>query len=613
MSHLNRRQFLNHSMVAAGIGAGFAIGGTKSSGRVIGANDTVRIGVAGLNGRGGAHVGEFSGMKGVEITYLIDPDTTTYAKRIKQIAQERRQHPARRCKDVRHALDDQNLDADLGRHAQPLALADHHLGLPGGQGRLRREAVQPQRPRRPHRRRGRAEVRPDRPARHPEPEHPRRGPEVAELVKSGRYGKLLVSRGLCYKPRKSIGVKPNTEAPASIDYNLWLGPALEHAFNANYVHYNWHWFWDFGNGDIGNQGVHQMDIARWMIPGATLPKSVVSLGGRFGYTDQGETPNSQIAVYGLRRRATDLRGPRPQDRRVPRPEGRQHRPPRRGDDRPRQASSIPRGRTRGRAAAKGRGRARAGRGGHFGNFIAAVRSQKTSDLNADILEGHYSSALCHLANISYRLGEQVPFNTQTKAFGDNKDAYETLERMEEYLTEDNGLKLDGLDYRLGRKLTVDAEGGDVRRRPRGQQAADPPLPQAVRRARVALLSVCRDRRADSSNQHNSPISRSQVEREMGERATGSNDHESAQILASRSPCACWPPPLPRGPGRREAAPALLRQHGAPAGDVGPGLGTADDGETSHRQDPGPGGPGDRQGRQVDGPAQGAEGRRDRTR
>src|SRR5581483_3135252 len=84
--------------------------------------------------------------------------------------------------------------------------------------------------------------------------------------------------------------------PSEVDYDLWLGPAPQHEFNENYVHYNWHWFWDFGNGDIGNQGVHQMDIARWMIPGATLPKSVMSLGGRFGYKDQGETPNTQLSV-----------------------------------------------------------------------------------------------------------------------------------------------------------------------------------------------------------------------------------------------------------------------------------------------------------------------------
>ena len=88
-------------------------------------------------------------------------------------------------------------------------------------------------------------------------------------------------------------MKPDTAAPSELNYDLWLGPAPQHAFNPNYVHYNWHWFWDFGNGDIGNQGVHQMDIARWMIPGDVgLPKSVVSLGGRFGYKDQGETPNT---------------------------------------------------------------------------------------------------------------------------------------------------------------------------------------------------------------------------------------------------------------------------------------------------------------------------------
>src|SRR5262249_16738388 len=89
--------------------------------------------------------------------------------------------------------------------------------------------------------------------------------QTAELVKSGKYGKLLISRGLCYKPRGSIGIKPDSPAPAELDYDLWLGPASQHAFNANYVHYNWHWFWDFGNGDIGNQGVHQFDIARCLV------------------------------------------------------------------------------------------------------------------------------------------------------------------------------------------------------------------------------------------------------------------------------------------------------------------------------------------------------------
>jgi hypothetical protein len=95
-------------------------------------------------------------------------------------------------------------------------------------------------------------------------------------------------------------------------------------------------------------------------------------------------------------------------------------------------------------------------GDNFGNFIAAVRSRKVADLNADILEGHYSSALCHLANVSYRLGEDVPFGGQGKPFGANhKDAYETLARMEEHLARGNNIKLDGLQYRLGRKLQID--------------------------------------------------------------------------------------------------------------------------------------------------------------
>jgi hypothetical protein len=97
-----------------------------------------------------------------------------------------------------------------------------------------------------------------------------------------------------------------------------------------------------------------------------------------------------------------------------------------------------------------------GGGDHFANFIAAVRSRKVEDLNADILEGHYSSALCHLANISYRLGEQVPFNQKTKAFGDNKEVYETFARMEEHLR-GNELKLETMNYQLGRKLNFDAK------------------------------------------------------------------------------------------------------------------------------------------------------------
>src|SRR4051794_13550645 len=454
MSRLSRRQFLNRSVAAAGIGAGFAIGGTKSSGRVIGANDTIRIGVAGLNGRGGSHVDEFSGMKGVEITYLIDPDTTTYAKRIKTIAKRGGSTP-KTVQDVRRALDDANLDAIS------IATPNHWHSLLTIWGCQAGKDVYVEKPCSHNVHEGRIAVEAarkyDRIVQHgTQSRSEPKWAEVAEVIKSGRYGKLLVSRGLCYKDRKSIGVKPNTEAPATLDYNLWLGPALEHPFNANYVHYNWHWFWDFGNGDIGNQGVHQMDIARWMIPGATLPRSVTCLGGRFGYSDQGETPNSQIAVfdYGDAELIFEVRGLETDSFRGQKVGNLVHL----------EEGTIvggkfyPLGKEKedGQPLPKVEGKRGPGKG-NFANFIAAVRSRKVSDLNADILEGHYSSALCHLANISYRLGEQVPFNTQTKAFGDDKAAYETLERMEQYLSKTNGLKLDGLEYRLGRKLAVDAK------------------------------------------------------------------------------------------------------------------------------------------------------------
>jgi predicted dehydrogenase len=456
MSRLNRRQFLSRSMAAAGIGAGFAIGGTKSSGRVIGANDTIRIGVAGLNGRGGAHVGAFSKMKGVEIIYLIDPDTTTYAKRFKQIEDNGGSTP-KTVQDVRRALDAPNLDAIS------IAAPNHWHSLMTIWACQAGKDVYVEKPCSHNIHEGRVAVEAarkyDRIVQHgTQSRSTAAWARVAELVKSGRYGKLLVSRGLCYKKRDSIDVKPNSEAPATLDYNLWLGPATEHPFNANYVHYNWHWFWDFGNGDIGNQGVHQMDIARWMIPGATLPRSVVGLGGRFGYTDQGETPNSQISLmdFGDTQLIFEVRGLKTGGYYGQKVGNILHLE----EGTIAGAKFYPKGQEKGEGEPLPKVEAERGpgsEGGHFGNFIAAVRSRKVADLHADILEGHYSSALCHLANISYRLGEAVPFNSRTKAFGDCKEAYETLERMEQYLAKDNGLKLDGLEYRLGRKLTVNAK------------------------------------------------------------------------------------------------------------------------------------------------------------
>ena len=280
-------------------------------------------------------------------------------------------------------------------------------------------------------------------------------------VASGKYGKLLVSRGLLLQAARQHRLQEaRTAAPPELDFNLWLGPAPEQPYHENLVHYNWHWFWDFGNGDIGNQGVHQMDIARWMIPGATLPEDVFSLGGRFGYEDQGQTPNTQVSVMdfgeGQPLLVFEVRGLKTdayQGEKVGNilhfeegvvAGGRFH-PKDRGDG---EGEALP---------ADLKGERGPGGSNHFANFIAAVRSRSSTDLNADIQEGHYSSALCHLANVSYRLGQPAAFTSASTAFDDCAASCETFDRMRRHLADENGISLQGLEYTMGRKLELNPQ------------------------------------------------------------------------------------------------------------------------------------------------------------
>mgnify|MGYP001132986411 FL=1 len=453
----NRRRFLRNSLaVAAG---GFAIGGTRTTGRVLGANDAIRLAVAGVNGRGKSHISEFSTMPGVEVVYLVDPDERTYGKALAAVKSNGR--APRTARDVRQVLDDKDVDA------VSIATPNHWHALMTIWACQAGKDVYVEKPCSHNIHEGRVAVEAarkyDRIVQHgTQSRSSRQWAEAAALIRSGKLGKLNVSRALCYKDRKSIGEKPNTTPPSELDFNLWLGPATEQAYHANLVPYNWHWFWDFGNGDIGNQGVHQMDVARWLIPGAgdaksaVLPRTVLSVGGRFGYKDQGQTANTQISVmdFGDAQLIFEVRGLPTRDYKGERIGniahldegtlvGKNFHP--KGGKEAVSVSELAAGLDVPRRPGKN----------HFGNFIEAVRSRKVEDLNADVLEGSRSSALCHLANISYRLGSEVPFSTETKAFGDDKDAHETFARMEEHL-KDDGVKLENLNYRLGRKLTVDA-------------------------------------------------------------------------------------------------------------------------------------------------------------
>jgi predicted dehydrogenase len=279
--------------------------------------------------------------------------------------------------------------------------------------------------------------------------------QALEFLRSGRLGEVRVARGLCYKRRDNANgmvasVNP-VPKPAELDFDLWTGPAPSRPYQENLVHYRWHWYWDFGNGDLGNQGIHQMDVARWGLGRNELPRSAISLGGRYGRPDHGETANTQFAVfdYGNAELIFEVRG---------------------------LATPGYRGASVGNVFHCTNGtlvftsyntavaydnnnnviQRFSGPDDHYGNFVRAVRSRRREDLNGEILEGHLSSALCHLANISYRLGTMQPFNPRTRALGDDREATETLGRMEEHLR-NNSIPLDQTQVRVGRRLTIDPQ------------------------------------------------------------------------------------------------------------------------------------------------------------
>jgi len=457
MSNVNRRRFMQTLAAAATV----TVAGTKSSGQVVGANEAIRIAIAGIKhpgGRGGAHISAYMPMQNVRITHLIDPDTRNYEPKLRGFRDNNKPVP-QTVQDVRRVLEGNNIDAIS------IATPNHWHSLMTIWAAQAGKHVYVEKPMSHNVHEGRIAV--DIARRHNViVQHGTQSRSSAQwhntlaAVKAGTYGKLLVSRGIVYKLRNSIGQRPTTDPPAELDFNIWTGPAPQTAFHTNLVHYNWHWFWDFGNGDIGNQGVHQMDIARWAINGATLPRSVVSIGGRFGYADQGETPNTQISLmdFGETKLIFEVRGLRSPDYHGQGQGGNtfhteegiiaNHRFTRNG-----QNASEPVVRPANVPAIRGAGNN--DERGHFGNFIAAIRSNRREDLNAEILEGHYSAALCHLANISYRVGENLPFNGRAQAFGDDRDAAEAYTRMIEHLRSHN-VPIEGNTYRVGRRLEVDA-------------------------------------------------------------------------------------------------------------------------------------------------------------
>jgi predicted dehydrogenase len=288
----------------------------------------------------------------------------------------------------------------------------------------------------------------------------RSSPEWAKTiaeVRSGKYGKLKVSHGFACKPREGIGFEPYKNAPDHLDWNLWKGPAIIDRYHDNLVHYNWHWFWPTGNGELNNQGTHQLDVAYWALDPEvenTHPVRVMALGGRFKWGDQGETPNTMFAIAefsngqyvffnvrnvnheGYIKEVTNRfyfeDGGRLRD-------GAYH--PHNGSaprDVPiREVKITP--------------------GGAFGSFVAACRANDPSMANGTMYDAHFSCTLGHLMNISYRLGEKVPFNARAGRFGDNDIAYEEFMKLHDIATDGMGIPQDQAEYIVGPWLRFDGD------------------------------------------------------------------------------------------------------------------------------------------------------------
>ncbi len=458
MHAINRREFFHDSAaLAAAVAASGCFGGALSAAAPAvkkskkgSANDTLSVAVIGVHGRGMEHVQEFAGKHNCVITTICDADEAVIAKAMRHV--ERVQGKAPKFEqDLRRVMDDKSIDI------VSTATPNHWHALIAIWAMQSGKDVYVEKPVSHNVSEGRRIVEAarkyNRICQAGTQSRSNEGMRAAiEFLHAGKLGKIKVARGLCYKPRGSIGKTAGDQPiPKTINYDLWIGPAPMKPLHRHNLHYDWHWFWDYGNGDLGNQGIHQMDVARWGLGKSELAKAVTSLGGRFGYVDDGETANTQMCVfdYGDSELIFEVRGLRTDPFHLAKIGNIFHCEEGYlvcGDEDSGAGEAFTLDGKKIQSFGKG--------GDHFGNFVQSVRSRKTSDLTAEILEGHLSSALCHLGNISYRLGTPTPFNKKTKAFGDDKEAYETFARMEEHLKE-NKVPLDSTSYRLGRKLEVD--------------------------------------------------------------------------------------------------------------------------------------------------------------
>ncbi len=454
MTDISRRAFLENSLFATAAAA-LATQPLVRSSELFAQDsaDILRVAVVGVNGRGGSHIGEFGKRKDCEIAALVDVDEVVANRKADEIEKSKGKRPVI-YSDIRKCLEDKSI------HVMSIATPNHWHALAAIWSVQAGKDVYVEKPVSHNVTEGRRIVEAARKynkiVQTGTQSRSNSGMrEAIKFVHDGGIGDVKVARGLCYKPRGSIGPKGNYDVPASVNFDLWSGPAEMSNVTRRRFHYDWHWQWAFGNGDLGNQGIHQMDIARWGLNEMNLGKSVQSYGGRFGYEDAGETANTQVCIHQFandKRLVFEVRGLKTEPL-----DGASVGVIFYGTEGKLVIGSYAGGVVFDKAGKEVKKFSGGSDSDHFANFVEAVRKRDHKILNADIEQGHLSSALCHLGNISYRLGAPVSSADLQKELGDDQEAQPTLDRFLQHLS-DNKVDPQTTKITLGPTLALtDAE------------------------------------------------------------------------------------------------------------------------------------------------------------
>jgi predicted dehydrogenase len=415
---MNRRYFLQSSVAL-----------TALSKSLVAAGDKVNLAFVGVRGQGKNLVGQFAALPDVNIAYLCDVDQNVFGPAAK-IVEEKKGKSPQLIGDLRKALDDKSVDAIV------IATPDHWHAPATLLGCAAGKDVYVEKPCSHNLREGRLMVeaarRHNRVVQHGTmyrsfPSYAR----AADLVKSGRIGRALMAKAWDVQLRDDIGRKADGPVPKGVDYDTWTGPALMLPFNENRFHYKWHWHWNYGTGDAGNDGVHQIDLARWVL-GVEAPLEVSGMGRKVFFQDDQQTPDTMNVTFDYKDKAIVF------EMRIWNPYGMED-----------QENGVA---IYGSEGVVHIGRWSAGKERKYGykvydrnhklvledyetqmqnwharNFVDCIRSRQKP--NADIDIGFTSTLHSHLANIVARTGHNLKFDAKTDSIIGDAEASKLLGRQ----------------------------------------------------------------------------------------------------------------------------------------------------------------------------------------